>query len=66
MRITERVMHDFRENGLRVDDLIINHIVKEADYAFHRQRREIRIATFTLWRRPVGVSMFRRLSSFAL
>ena len=41
VRITERIMSDFAENGLTVDDLIINSIVKEADCPFHRERREM-------------------------
>lgn len=41
VRITERIVRDFRENGLNVDDLIINHIVKEADCEFHRQRKDM-------------------------
>ncbi len=30
-----------RENGLGVDDLIINHVIEEGDCAFHRRRREM-------------------------
>ena len=41
VRTTERVMGDFRENGLGVDDLIINHVVEEGDCPFHRRRREM-------------------------
>ena len=41
VRFLERFMGDFREHGLGVDDLIINHIVKEGDCPFHRQRREM-------------------------
>ncbi|MGA2108719.1 MAG: ArsA family ATPase [Syntrophorhabdales bacterium] len=41
VRITERVAADLRENGLGVDDLIINHVIEEGDCAFHRRRREM-------------------------
>jgi arsenite/tail-anchored protein-transporting ATPase len=41
VRLTERMFRDFQENGLVVCDLIINHIVREADCDFHRLRREM-------------------------
>jgi len=39
VRITERVARDLRENGLGVDDLIINHVIEEGDCLFHKQRK---------------------------
>lgn len=39
VRLTERVMGELRENGLFVNDLIINHIVENADCDFHAKRR---------------------------
>ncbi len=39
VKLTERMVRELGENGLAVGDLIINHVVKEADCAFHRQRR---------------------------
>jgi arsenite-transporting ATPase len=41
VRLTGRVIADFAANGLDVGDLIINHVVREADCEFHRQRREM-------------------------
>jgi arsenite/tail-anchored protein-transporting ATPase len=41
VKITERIMSDFAKNGLTVDDLIINNIVKEADCPFHRERKSM-------------------------
>jgi len=41
VRLTERVIRELGENGLEVGDLIINHIVKEADCEFHRKRQEM-------------------------
>lgn len=39
LRITSRIMDDFRENGLSIGHLIINHVIQEADCEFHRQRK---------------------------
>jgi arsenite-transporting ATPase len=41
VRLTERVLRDLQENGLDVKDLVINHVVKEADCEFHARRREM-------------------------
>lgn len=41
VRITERVAGDLRENGLGVDDLIINHVIKEGDCLFHKRRSQM-------------------------
>ena len=41
VRLTERVIGDLEESGLEVGDLIINHIVREADCEFHRRRRQM-------------------------
>lgn len=41
VRLTERIVHDLQENRLFVKDLIINHIVKDADCEFHEKRRRM-------------------------
>jgi len=41
VRITERMMGDLLENGVAVDDLIINHVMEEGDCPFIRQRRQM-------------------------
>ncbi len=41
VRLTERVMAELAGNGIEVGDLIINHIVKEADCEFHRTRQKM-------------------------
>jgi arsenite-transporting ATPase len=41
VRLTERMIKDLEDNQLSVDDLIINHVVKEADCEFHRRRKEM-------------------------
>ncbi len=38
---TERIIQDFDIHGLPVNYLIINHVIKEADCAFHRERRQM-------------------------
>ncbi|UCC66327.1 MAG: ArsA family ATPase [Deltaproteobacteria bacterium] len=38
---TERIIQDFDAHGLPVHYLIINHVVEEADCAFHRMRKEM-------------------------
>ncbi len=39
VKLTERMVQELGDNGLSVGDLIINHVVKETDCEFHRQRR---------------------------
>ncbi len=39
VRLTERVISELEGNGLAVGDLIINHVVREADCEFHRMRK---------------------------
>ncbi len=41
VRLTERMIHDLEEHRLRVHDLIINNVVKDADCEFHRRRKEM-------------------------
>ena len=41
MRLTQRVTAELGANGLRVGDLIINHIVRQGDCEFHRRRQEM-------------------------
>jgi arsenite/tail-anchored protein-transporting ATPase len=41
VRLTERVVRDLEANGIAARDLVINHIVKEADCDFHVRRREM-------------------------
>jgi arsenite/tail-anchored protein-transporting ATPase len=38
---TERIIKDFDEYQLRVNHLIVNHVIREADCEFHRLRREM-------------------------
>ena len=38
---TERIIQDFDAHGLPVNHLIINHVIEEADCAFHRTRQEM-------------------------
>jgi len=39
VRLTERILKEFHEYGLAVRHLIVNHLIKEADCLFHRQRK---------------------------
>jgi arsenite/tail-anchored protein-transporting ATPase len=39
VRLTERMVRELEGHGLMVGDVIINHVVKEADCEFHRKRR---------------------------
>jgi arsenite/tail-anchored protein-transporting ATPase len=39
VRLTERIMGELRDNRLTVSDLVINHIVKDADCDFHLKRK---------------------------
>jgi arsenite/tail-anchored protein-transporting ATPase len=39
VRLTGRVMEDFRLNGLKVENMIINHVVKDEDCEFHKIRK---------------------------
>jgi len=38
---TERIIKDFDEYGLRVNHLIVNYVIKEADCNFHKIRKEM-------------------------
>jgi arsenite/tail-anchored protein-transporting ATPase len=39
VKLTERVIEEFRENMLNVENIIINHAVKDEDCEFHRIRK---------------------------
>ena len=39
VKLTGRVIKEFEENQLAVENIIINHVVKEADCEFHRTRQ---------------------------
>jgi arsenite/tail-anchored protein-transporting ATPase len=39
VRLTERIIAEFRDNMLNVENIVINHVVKEADCDFHRARK---------------------------
>jgi len=39
VKSTARVIEEFQENGLRVENIIINHAVKDEDCEFHRIRK---------------------------
>ncbi len=41
VKLTERVIKEFNENRLEVENIIINHVVKDADCEFHRNRQEM-------------------------
>jgi arsenite-transporting ATPase len=41
VKLTERVIAEFRENMLKVENIVVNYVVKEADCAFHRTRKEM-------------------------
>jgi arsenite/tail-anchored protein-transporting ATPase len=41
VKLTERVIKEFNENRLEVENIIINHVVKDADCDFHKVRREM-------------------------
>ncbi len=39
VRLTERIVQEFELNGLTVGNLIINHVIRQADCDFHRTRK---------------------------
>ncbi len=39
VKLTERVILEFKENMLNVENIVINHVVKEADCDFHKARK---------------------------
>lgn len=41
VRLTDRVIKEFKENNLSVENIIINHVVKEADCEFHKKRKKM-------------------------
>jgi len=38
VKLTDRIIEEFKENNLSVENIIINHVVKNADCAFHKKR----------------------------
>ena len=57
VRLTERVLKDFDAFHLVVEYLIINHLIQEADCAFHRQRRAMQRKYVNLLREAYGRRM---------
>ncbi len=41
VRLTDRIIEEFSENDLYVENIIINHVVKEADCEFHKKRKNM-------------------------
>ena len=41
VRLAERMLKELEENGLQVGNLIINHVVRDEDCPFHKQRGEM-------------------------
>jgi arsenite-transporting ATPase len=41
VKLTERVIKEFEDNRLAVENIIVNHVVKDADCEFHRTRQEM-------------------------
>jgi len=41
VKLTERVIAEFKENMLNVENIVVNYVVKEADCAFHKKRKEM-------------------------
>jgi arsenite/tail-anchored protein-transporting ATPase len=38
---TTRIMDDFAQNGLTVENLVINHVIRDEDCEFHKQRKRM-------------------------
>ncbi len=41
VRLTERVIKDFEENRLKVENIIVNYVVKDEDCEFHKVRKRM-------------------------
>jgi len=39
VKLTERVIAEFKENMLKVENIVVNYVVKEADCEFHKMRK---------------------------
>lgn len=41
VKLTERIIKELRENMLTVDNIVVNHVVKEGDCEFHKARKKM-------------------------
>jgi arsenite/tail-anchored protein-transporting ATPase len=41
VKLTERMMKELEDNGLPVDNLVVNYLVRDEDCPFHKMRREM-------------------------
>ena len=41
VKLTGRMIEEFEKNGLEAKDIVINHVVKDGDCQFHRDRKEM-------------------------
>ncbi|MBP8626677.1 MAG: ArsA family ATPase [Syntrophorhabdales bacterium] len=41
VRLTDRIIEEFSQNDLHVENIIINHVVKEVDCEFHKRRKKM-------------------------
>lgn len=57
VRLTERLIKDFDDYHLTVRHLIVNHLILEADCAFHRQRRGMQQKYLESLRKTYGSRM---------
>jgi len=39
--LTKRIIKDFKEHGLYVDSIVINHVIEQEDCEFHKRRKEM-------------------------
>ena len=54
VKLTGRMIKEFEENQLAVENIIINHVVKEADCEFHRTRKAMQAQYIRLIRDTYG------------
>ena len=57
VRQTDRLLREFDEFQLNVGDLIINHLVREADCDFHRQRKAMQLEYLKVLRESYGARL---------
>jgi len=57
VRLTDRVVTDLQEYNFSVRHLIINHLIREADCPFHRQRKAMQDQYLNLLHRAYGPKM---------
>lgn len=64
VKLTERMIDELHSNGLTVENIIINYVIREADCPFHEARKRMQDRYIELLKSTYGMMNFKELQLF--